>query len=519
MLCGSAVGAFGGGLFEREAAAQERPQPNSDEASPDVEKLEAESRGSGSPEHSKFSRASAPGDPAPDAAVEALRKQIDAILDRRVSSRAKIGIVAVDTTTGQVLYERNADEPLNPASNMKLVTSAAALESFGAAHTFKTELRAKKRSDSVVEGPLYVRGEGEAFLLFEDVVDWAADLKLKGIDRIEGGIVIDDTAFDGDYLPPGFDQKDEDASYRAPIGAVSINFNAVEAIVEPASSPGEKPSVRLFPPNGHVEIDNRAQTVAGSGQRLTFKSEPTDEGRTAVIIEGNIGTRFGEMRSRLRIDNPPAFSGSILARALEMVDIELEGPVRTGNAPSSSQLLLSHRSKPLSYVLLAMNKWSNNFMAEQLLRALGAATDGPATWERSRQRVQDFLEEVGIDSNGVRIHNGSGLYDGNEVSPRQFARLLTFMLDHDARPEFLSSLAVAGVDGTLADRMETEPLVGNLRGKTGTLNDVSALSGYLRTRSGRLVAFSVLFNDTPRRAWHYRPVQDEIARALGEFDE
>ncbi|MFB6352411.1 MAG: D-alanyl-D-alanine carboxypeptidase/D-alanyl-D-alanine-endopeptidase, partial [Bradymonadaceae bacterium] len=242
------------------------------------------------------------------------------------------------------------------------------------------------------------------------------------------------------------------------------------------------------------------------------------DGGTRIRVGGRIGNRSEEVRSRLRIDNPPAFAGSVLRKSLAMVDVTLEGDVRTGSAPDDAEVIVSHGSQPLSYIILAMNKWSNNFMAEQLLRQLGTGDGNASTWKASRSALRDFLAKVGLDPSKLQIKNGSGLYDGNLVSPRQFTDLLTYMLDHRAAPEFLSSLAIAGKDGTLADRMDSEATAGNVRAKTGTLHDVSALSGYVTTASDRRLAFSILFDETPRRAWRYRPVQDEIVKLLAQID-
>lgn len=506
-------------LFAAPAAAQEKGEPT--ETSKDQQE--------------KLAQNLPPTDPAPKEAVRALRSKIDGILKKRVSSKAKVGIYAVDTTTGQVLYAKNASEGFNPASNIKLLTAAAALDAFQPHRTFATRLIARPpNAEGIVDGPLYVVGEGEAFLLFEDIIDWAAKLKLKGVETIKEGIVIDDAAFKGEYLPPGFDQKDEDASYRSPIGAVSVNFNAVTVIVEPADKAGREPEVRFFPPNDHLTLVNKARTVDSSGQSVRFSSDPDGNGGTTITVGGAIGTRSSAVRDRLRIDNPPKFAGSVLREALEMVDIDVQGEVKHGQAPGDgekdsekdsekdgarTEVLVNHYSQPLSYVVLAMNKWSNNFMAEQLLRTLGRGDDQPSTWERSRERVLDFLKTAGVDTSELTLKNGSGLYDGNSVAPRHFVRLLTHMLDHRAGPEFVTSLAVAGRDGTLRGRMKGAATAGNVRAKTGTLNDVSALSGYLDTQSGRRVAFSVLFNETPKRAWLYRPVQDDIVEALAEFGE
>ncbi len=450
--------------------------------------------------------------------LEKLEAEIDEILEAGIESSAKVGVRAVDVETGRVLYEKNGDRGFNPASNMKLLTSAAALDVFGPSETFETRLLAADPHEGVVEGPLYVEGEGEPFLLFEDFVDWAAELHLKGVERIEGDLVIDDSIFDGDYLPPAFDQKDEDASYRAPIGAVSVNFNAVTIIVTPAEKPGRAPGVRMFPPNDHVTIANEAQTVVGPGQQLDFDSEADGEGGTRIKVGGVVGTGSEEVRSRLRIDHPPAYAGAVLRAALAMVGVEIEGKVRTGETPEEAEVVVSHESQPLSYILLAMNKWSNNFMAEQLFRRLGVDDEEtPSSWEASRERLLAFIERAGLEPDALTVKNGSGLYDGNSVSPRQFTTLLTYMLEHRAAPEFLASLAIGGKDGTLEDRMTDEQVAGRVRAKTGTLAHVSALSGYVTTQSGRRVAFSILLNETPDKGWTYRSMQDEIARALAEL--
>lgn len=449
-----------------------------------------------------------------EAARTQLSGQIDAILRASDVTGGDVGIYVADAKTGTPLYARNADQPLNPASNMKLITSASALDRFGPQHTFTTRVLGDDVDDGVVGGSLYVRGQGEAFLLFEDFIDWAAQLEQKGITKVEGDIVVDDDVFDGAYLPPGFEQKDEDASYRSPIGAVSVNFNAVTAVITPADKAGERPNVRLVPPNEHVEVVNRASTRNGGRRRLMVASKTTENG-TKLVIDGYTGTRSSPQYVRKRIDNPPVFAGSVFKEALDMVGIEVAGAVTTGDTPESAETLVSHRSQPLSYVILAMNKWSNNFMAEQLLRVQGAEGDTPSTWEAAKKSVNAFLvEEVGFAPGSFNVHNGSGLYSGNEVSAKQFVQLLRYMDEHPNAPEFKASLTIGGVDGTLRNRLEDPSVKGRVRGKTGTLNEVSALSGYARTASGRVVAFSILFDETPRRGWLYRPEQDRIVEAI-----
>jgi len=507
-----------------------------------------------------------PGPLRPDER-EAIQTEIAEMLEASQLSDESIGLLAVDLQTGRVLYEHRSDQKMIPASNAKLVTSAAALDVLGPAHTFDTRLyarpddRAEQQSGDestqpetksktserpletageVFKGDLAVRGGGEPFLLFEDLVGWAATLRLRGIRKVKGDLIIDDTAFPGDYLPPGFDTKQEDDSFRAPIGAFSVNFNAVTVTVRPADEVGAKPEVTVRPPNDYVRVINRSQTYSGSQGFIEVKSDPLDsnghpesegsdatEGsdsmaggpRTKLVIEGSLGRQSSPWVSRVRIDHPPAFAGSVFREALELTGIEVTGDIRLGTVSDDESPVLSHESRPLAAIVSAMNKWSNNFMAEQILRALGTTREGPATWTQSRTVVESFLSKVGIPPDHYTYLNGSGLYRGSEFKPADYVRLLAFMWNHETSHEFISSLAVAGRSGTLRDRMTESAATGNVRAKTGTLAHVSALSGYLRTQSGRPVAFSMLLNNTPRKAWRYRDLQDRVVTRLAEIDE
>lgn len=446
----------------------------------------------------------------------ALREAIDEVLADDELRRTDVGIFVEDLETGEVLYSRNADRAMNPASNVKLLTAVVALEKLGPNHNFETTLSTNSEQGAEIDD-LYVRGEGEAFLLYEHVLGWASQLRRAGVESVDGDLIVDDGAFARAYLPPGFDQKDAGAAYRSPIGAVSVNFNAVTVEIAP-TAPGQSPSLSVDPPNDYVEIDNRARTVPGPYPNLEVRSE-SDDDNTTLTVEGTIGTRADAVQRRKRIGNPPAFSGAVVAEAMEAVGIEFGGEIRRGTTPEEATTLVDHQSRPVLESVLAMNKWSNNFIAEQLLRVVGGLDDNPSTWDDARRVAREVLAEFGLEPGEYQLNNGSGLYEGNELSARQIVTLLREMRSHPYGPEFASSLAIAGVDGTLSHRLDDESTKANLRAKTGTLNEVSALSGYVHTASGRPVAFSILFNDTPRRAWRYRDDQDDIARSIAEFDE
>lgn len=445
-----------------------------------------------------------------------LRATIDAALAGPEIGTTKIGIHAVDVATGDILYSKNADAGMNPASNMKLITGAALLDVLGPNYRFKTHLRALKVDGDTIPGDLYVQGQGEASLFYADILGWAGQLRQQGIQHIKGDLVIDDLYFDGGYIPPGYDQKSTDASYRSAIGAFSINFNAVTLLITPGAN-GEPVHVRLDPPNAHVEIVNNTQTIPGRASRVQAHAKGDAE-RTIITLSGKLGEAANPISVRKRIDHPPLFAGSAFRNALETVGIQVTGKVRTGATPKGARTLYTHDSQPVSNLVATMNKSSNNFMAEQLLLALGSNAATPATWEASLAQTSAFLQRAGFGKGSFSLLNGSGLYDGNKVSARQFVQLLRFMRDHRYAPEFISSLSIAGVDGTLLGRLNDTPLAGNLRAKTGTLDHVTALSGYLYTRSGRLIAYSILFNDTAKLSGYYRPHQDAIVKALYEAE-
>lgn len=460
--------------------------------------------------------------PAAADSVAKLKSSIDGLLQDKKLEGTRIGIHIVDVQSGQELYAHDADELYNPASNAKLITSAAALDVLGPQHTFTTRVFAEKVDGEKVPGAVYVTGDGEGFLLREDMLDWAAEIRARGITEISGDIIVDDGPFKGgDFLPPGFDQKDEDASYRAPVGAVSVNFNAVTVHVSPGKV-GEPARITLDPPNDHVVIDNQLTTVAGKARRFNAASISTDEGKgTTIQVKGTVGADATAWSTRKRIDNPPLFAGSVFKASLEALGVKVKGKVRRGAAPSGGVSLVTHASEPLVYLLMAMNKWSNNFMAEQVFRDLGttsAAGDARGTWDGGRKVLQDFLKKAAPPVQKSNILNGSGLYAGNRYSARQISSVLRYMHHHTWGPEYKSTLAISGVDGTLGRRLRGESTKGKIRAKTGTLNQVSALAGYMITASGREVAFVILFNDPPVRAWRLRPEQDAIATAIAEWE-
>lgn len=451
--------------------------------------------------------------PKAEAAGSDLETRLDKVLTNKRLKKAKVGVHVVDLDDGSVLYARNEDERLNPASNIKLVTAAAVLDKHGTAFTFRTELRGRRKGKSV--GDLYFKGNGDPFLHWHHLLEMAERLQRKGIREVTGDLVVDDTAYDDAFVPPAFDQKNEQAPYRSTAGAVSASYSAMTVIVYPGKA-GQKPTVRFDPPNDYAIVENSATTVANKkevGKAALGIDIRAAKGRTEVIVTGKTWPGGGAT-VRKRVDAPTIYAGYLMKSALESLGITVKGTVRRGAAQGATTLLAAHTSHATPLLVGLMQKYSNNFMAEMLFKSLDLGDD-PASWAGATKEMKRFLDKVGLDRDAYKLSNGSGLYDANSLSARQFTQILLYMSTrHDIWPEYLSSFANAGVDGTLTRRMRGTSAAGVARGKTGTLNGVSTLSGYVTTRSGRRLAYSILFNKAPGGAWTYRQIQDKFVAEL-----
>jgi D-alanyl-D-alanine carboxypeptidase/D-alanyl-D-alanine-endopeptidase (penicillin-binding protein 4) len=340
----------------------------------------------------------------------------------------------------------------------------------------------------------------------------AERVRRKGIRQVTGDLVVDDTAFDGASLPPAFEQKDEVAAYRASVSAVAANFGAMTMIVTPAE-PGKPPTVSFDPPNDYALITNRATTLEkreAAAKKPLILDLKEEGGRSRAILSGSTHTKGGASLRR-RVESPSLYTGYLFLQALKTVGVKVKGEVKRGTR-GKGRLLARHRSYTMVYLLSAMQKWSNNFMAEMMFKSL-ALGDTPATWEGAQARAAAFLKKAGV-KDGYKITNGSGLYDANELSAEQFTQVLYYVHQRrDLLPDFETTLAIAGTDGTLKRRMRGQAK-GMSRAKTGTLNRVVTLSGYAYTKGGHKVAYSILFNKTRGGAWAYRKLQDDFVEAL-----
>lgn len=462
-----------------------------------------------------------------------LTGKLDAAINARplLTSRARIGVVMFDLTTGAELYAHDGDKPMSLASNTKLLTSIAALGTLGGGFRWRTGVfiddKALDETTGVVAGNLYVRGRGDPTLGVNDLRAMAVEIAARGVRKIEGKLVIDDTYFDADVDPPHFnEQPKERNAFRAPIAAFEVSRSSF--IINVIGEPGGTAKVWLEPDAGDLIKLTKTEVTSVSIGRTRIKADikprkGSPKGATDqldVELTGQIRFTDGHWYTRRRIDNPTRFAAEVFRQALkdQGITIEKKG-IELAPVPLNAKGLVSHDSIPLSGVIREMNKASDNYFAETLLKTLGAesrATPAPASWADGHAAVQAFLAKLGLPPGTYRADNGSGLYNATDVTPKQLVTLLRGAhADYRIGPDLVASLPVGGTDGTLAKRWKSSPAHGRVRAKTGTLEKVISLAGYVAVDSNHPIAFAIIVNDIPTgQKGPARAMADDMVDAL-----
>jgi D-alanyl-D-alanine carboxypeptidase/D-alanyl-D-alanine-endopeptidase (penicillin-binding protein 4) len=347
-----------------------------------------------------------------------------------------------------------------------------------------------------------------------DLAEMARELASAGVRRVRS-IGVDQSYFDDRYAPPAFEQQPHEwAAFRAPVAAVSLNSNTVLFTVRP-SEQGKSALLSVEPP-GLIDLAGAVRTSAkGDPEKITLTLEPRGD-RLAATFGGTVPEKSRPVRIARRVEDPRLLAGYALRAALKDAGIEVTGDVHTANS-REKKLLAAHRSEPLGELLTALGKESDNFYAEMIFKALGASKKGdPATSEAGAEAAARVLRDIGAFEPGVVVKNGSGLFDANRATPWSMAALLRAAhADPAISPELLAHLAIGGVDGTLRGRFRKWSSYRAIRAKTGTLDAVAALSGYvLAPPSGSPVAFAILVNGVSGKLADSRRAMDAIVEAI-----
>jgi D-alanyl-D-alanine carboxypeptidase/D-alanyl-D-alanine-endopeptidase (penicillin-binding protein 4) len=461
-----------------------------------------------SPQRSKASGSGLAHRPSQKRLARAVRRLVHAVR----AEKGKLSLAVRETETGVLWAGHQEKLPVNPASNVKILTAWAALRILGPQHRYLTSLHGQLAEGGHVSR-LAIAGDGDPDLEMRHLYEMIARLKRGGL-RSVGDIVVDQSAFDGQHVPPAFGQQPEEwASFRASVAAVSLAGNTAMFEMRPGTV--GRPVHLAVVPGGFVTVTGHAQTsAAGKPPALRLKLK-ANRGRVMARLGGTLPVDAKVVRLWRRVADPTLLVGYGLRTVCADLGIVVKGVVKAGPAAPAKELS-RHRSRPLARLLHALGKYSNNFYAEMVFKRLGAPIgDGkPASFHDAAAAVRGLLEQAKIDTAGLRLQNGSGLFDANRIS----ASLMTAVLraawrDGRVRPELMSQLAIGGTDGTLRSRFKGLRESRMVRGKTGTLAQVSALSGYV-TGERRTLAFSVLIDDVRGHAAAFRQDIDAFVRAV-----
>ncbi|MEO6446925.1 MAG: D-alanyl-D-alanine carboxypeptidase/D-alanyl-D-alanine-endopeptidase [Gemmatimonadaceae bacterium] len=465
--------------------------------------------------------------PAPRSPVAELRRAVDSMVSDPKFRTAQLGILVVDPERGDTLYSHNAGKLFVPASNQKILTGATALHLLGPGYRFVTTVAASGPVQSgIVNGDLVVVGTGDPSVSDQMAGDGMAPLRTmadslsaRGVRRVSGVLAAGGDAFPDAALGFGWAWDDLDFAYSAGVDELFFNEGFARVVVRGGGQAGTTPTVATAPARTVPAVRLLARTVAPGGtvrrgpQAVRVRQDSADA--SAIIVEGDIGAGDSVALTIAHRDQRGAYLRALL-EALGEKGIVVDGGVsRELSAPTYP--LFSVPSPPLAAILRAFEKPSQNQIGEILLKTLGRAKAGVGVADSGARVVRDQLLAWGAAPDGFVIRDGSGLSRHNVVTPETIVRVLAAIRRDTAFASFQDALPVAGVDGTIASRMRGTPAQGNVHAKTGTLDMVRSLSGYVTTADGRVLIFSVLSNNVTVPLREVERVQDALAVRLAQL--
>lgn len=447
------------------------------------------------------------------ARIGVLHQKLDALLHHPLLRKLRVGITVHDARTGNEVFAQNADSMFNPASNTKIFTTAAALSVLGPNFRFRTALWASRTADDraspdVMRGPVFLQGSGDPSLQPFDLVNLVHDLSRRGIRRIEGDIFLD-----GEF------RAEQDLEKPAPApgfgsGALALNRGTVRVRVFPTQV-GSSARSFLEPPSSYFVLRSSVKTVAGKKAKILVETHRKD-GHLIVEVRGRIGRKRDKVIIKRHVPDGQSWIAATLSAALQDLGIAHVGEFRVGPPPPGPlRIQAEHLSAPLSEICRVVNKDSNNFVADVVWKTLGSARFGlPQSLEKGARAVAEWMAPLGFEPGRLRLVNGSGLTYENRVRPVDVSKMLLWLYHSlDLGPEFMQTLAIGGIDGTIHHRFRGASQ-GLVRGKTGTLNGVSVLSGYVGSHPGVLVFTIFVEGFRAKRLARVRQFQAQVVEVL-----
>lgn len=431
--------------------------------------------------------------------VEEIQKEFQ-VLAKKYDVQAKdLGIYA---TLGagkelKVLLDVNGNRVMIPASITKIATASATLAHFPPGYKFKTQLLTSgETKNGVLSGNLYLKGVGDPSFVSENMWFLVNVFTRTNIKKIEGDIIVDDSLFDKVRFDTSRQKERVDRAYDAPVGAMSFNWNSVNIFIR-SNGKGNGAQVNVDPENDYIRLVNKAKTAAGSENKVLVDREDDKKFFGDVIqVGGSIGQGLKEVVVFKNITQPDLWAGANLKSFLKQRGIELTGTVKNGVIPEKAEVAAESESKAIEQIVADMNKFSNNYVAEMLTKNLGAVKKTKdVSLNDGMQVINEHMQSLGIPTDQYQLESPSGLTRENKMSPFAMWKVLDHLRDDfRVQPEFLTSLPIAGIDGTLKKRMKNSPAERWVRAKTGFLTNVVSLAGYAGIDDGRVITFAFIYN-------------------------
>jgi len=486
--------------------------------------------------------------------TKTLPSSITNLLKKYKIPEDNLSIYVRDLYSSKPLLEHNADILRSPASTMKLLTTYAALKELGPNYSWRTEVWLRgDLKDGVLAGDLILKGYGDPFLVYENFWKLVKTLRDKGLKEIQGDIIIDNSFFSlPTYDPAAFDGKPFRV-YNAQVSALMFNFQATRFLFRPvidddndkndnnAKGKTEKKSVinknkkgerktkrktkrKKKNATGHVDIiplpqiigfefDNQVKLTRGRCRRSHYKPKFSKDKSGKLIIKGSYSAKCKQQFILRTVSTPEEHAFNAFRDFWTDLHGILKGHLKIGRVRAGDKRFHVYSSPTLGQQIRLINKWSNNVMTRQLLLTLGARLFGaPATPEKGQRAVLQILEKNNIDTEGIQLENGSGLSRIAKITARQMGSLLETAYRDAYMPEFMASLSLPGVDGTLVNRFRKEDLRGRSHLKTGTLNFVTAISGYMLNRSGKRLVVVIQHNGKKTGGGRGAKIQNALLR-------
>src|SRR5258708_3577738 len=449
-----------------------------------------------------------------------LQERIASLANGKVAQSSEASIQVVDVESGQVVVERNAHQPLAPASNMKLFTTGAGIDLLRPDFQLRTTVFIRGNVDAAgtLEGDVKIVGHGDPTIggRFHDnhataVIDeWAADLHRAGVKTIHGNLIFEYGYMDIEYIHPSWPVNQLVNWYEAPVSSFSMQEGCVQVRVLPSRS-GKQCVVQLDPPTSYLGLENSCVT----GRGLPFVTRP--RGSYTIIVRGGVPVRAGASEIYVTVENPIHYFASVTHEALERDGVHTQGEIIITPADIRPDWrAVSQHATPLSIVVYVINKKSQNHYAEQLVKIIGAEEEHPGSWPTGTKSVTEWLTtKLDVPPGEYHQADGSGMSRDNRASANAFIHLLRYMWKSPYREDFVSSLPYSGdPESKFGHRLRTAPYARQVFAKTGYIVGVVGLSGYVHGASGKIYAFSFIFNDYHTGVYAVYLLQDSLLKEL-----